>query len=46
MQSGWSVYAPGNDRSPVYTVILESSRLFGATESRPFVYDFVSFCLF
>ncbi|KAK7056913.1 hypothetical protein VNI00_002631 [Paramarasmius palmivorus] len=39
-QSGWSVYAPGNDRSPVYTVILESSRLFGATESRPFVYDF------
>ncbi|THU81234.1 hypothetical protein K435DRAFT_694013 [Dendrothele bispora CBS 962.96] len=37
---GWSVYAPGNDRSPVYDVVLESSRLFGATESRPFVYDF------
>jgi hypothetical protein len=37
---GWSVHAPGNDASPVYTVILESSRLFGATQSRPFVYDF------
>uniref|UniRef100_A0A0W0FUB3 Uncharacterized protein n=1 Tax=Moniliophthora roreri TaxID=221103 RepID=A0A0W0FUB3_MONRR len=40
LSAGWSVYAPGNDRSPVYSVILESSRLFGATESRPFVYDF------
>lgn len=40
--SGWSVHAPGNDSSPVYSVILESSRLFGATQSRPFVYDFVS----
>jgi hypothetical protein len=39
---GWSVHAPGNDRSPVYNVILESSRLFGVTQSRPFVYDFVS----
>lgn len=39
---GWSVHAPGNDPSPVYDVILESSRLFGATQSRPFVYDFVS----
>lgn len=37
---GWSVHAPGNDSSPVYEIILESSRLFGATESRPFVYDF------
>ncbi|KAJ3715459.1 hypothetical protein C8R42DRAFT_612906 [Lentinula raphanica] len=37
---GWSVYAPGNDRSPVYSVLLESSRVFGATDSRPFVYDF------
>jgi len=39
-KSGWSVHAPGNDSSPVYKIILESSRLFGATESRPFVYDF------
>lgn len=39
---GWSVHAPGNDPSPVYSVILESSRCFGATERRPFVYDFVS----
>ncbi|GLB38405.1 hypothetical protein LshimejAT787_0502700 [Lyophyllum shimeji] len=38
--SGWSVHAPGNDPSPVYYVILESSRLYGATQSRPFVYDF------
>jgi len=37
---GWSVHAPGNDPSPVYSIILESSRLFGATQSRPFVYDF------
>ena len=38
--SGWSVYAPGNDSSPVYSVVLESSRLFGVTQARPFVYDF------
>ncbi|KAI0052702.1 hypothetical protein FA95DRAFT_1553360 [Auriscalpium vulgare] len=38
--NGWSVHAPGNDSSPVYSVILEGSRLFGATQSRPFVYDF------
>ncbi|KAI0763610.1 hypothetical protein BD413DRAFT_673811 [Trametes elegans] len=37
---GWSVHAPGNDSSPVYSVILEGSRLFGATQSRPFVLDF------
>lgn len=41
-RTGWSVYAPGNDPSPVYSIILESSRIFGATQSRPFVYDFVS----
>jgi WD40 repeat protein len=41
-KTGWSVHAPGNDRSPVYSVVLESSRLYGATQSRPFVYDFVS----
>ncbi|EKM79459.1 hypothetical protein AGABI1DRAFT_74517 [Agaricus bisporus var. burnettii JB137-S8] len=39
-KGGWSVHAPGNDTSPVYSVILESSRCFGATERRPFVYDF------
>ncbi|KAI0822006.1 hypothetical protein BC628DRAFT_1391930 [Trametes gibbosa] len=37
---GWSVHGPGNDSSPVYSVILENSRLFGATQSRPFVLDF------
>jgi WD40 repeat protein len=41
-RAGWSVYAPGNDPSPVYSVIVESSRVFGVTQSRPFVYDFVS----
>ena len=40
--TGWSVHAPGNDSSPVFSVILESSRFFGVTESRPFVYDFVN----
>lgn len=41
-KTGWSVHAPGNDPSPVYALHLESSRLFGVTQSRPFVYDFVS----
>lgn len=38
--AGWSVYAPGNNPSPVYSVVLESSRLFGVSQARPFVYDF------
>ncbi|KAJ7485996.1 hypothetical protein B0H11DRAFT_1134297 [Mycena galericulata] len=37
---GFSLHAPLNDPSPVYAVILESSRLFGVTQSRPFVLDF------
>ena len=44
--TGWSVHAPGNDSSPVYSVILESSRFFGVTQSRPFVYDFVNLSTF
>ena len=39
-RSGWSVHAPGNDASPVYTLALEGSRAFGATQSRAFVLDF------
>ncbi|KIY45649.1 hypothetical protein FISHEDRAFT_66911 [Fistulina hepatica ATCC 64428] len=39
-KNGWSVHAPGNDPSPVYSVVMESSRLFGVTQSRPFVFDF------
>ncbi|KAF8635978.1 hypothetical protein AX15_000142 [Amanita polypyramis BW_CC] len=39
-KKGWTVYAPGNDPSPVYSVVMESSRLFGVTHSRPFVLDF------
>lgn len=38
--SGWSVHGPGNDSSPVYDVIMESSRVWGVTQSRAFVYDF------
>ena len=41
LKKSWSVHAPGNDSSPVYSIVLESSRLFGVTQSRPFVYDFV-----
>ncbi|KAI0789800.1 hypothetical protein C8Q75DRAFT_806946 [Abortiporus biennis] len=37
---GWSVHAPGNDSSPVYSVILDGPRVFGANESRGFVLDF------
>ncbi|OAX37081.1 hypothetical protein K503DRAFT_850585 [Rhizopogon vinicolor AM-OR11-026] len=37
---GWSAHAPGNDSSPVYSLICESSRVFGVTQSRPFVFDF------
>jgi hypothetical protein len=44
-KNGWSVHAPGNDPSPVYSVVLESSRFFGVTQSRPFVYDFVSYTI-
>ncbi|KAF8349363.1 hypothetical protein F5887DRAFT_1059607 [Amanita rubescens] len=40
LKKSWSVHAPGNDPSPVYSIVLESSRLFGVTQSRPFVYDF------
>jgi len=37
----WSVHAPvTKDPSPVYTFAMESSRLFGATQRRPFIYDF------
>lgn len=39
-KKGWGVHAPVNDPSPVYSIVLESSRLFGATQSRPFVLDF------
>ncbi|KAF7796261.1 hypothetical protein EIP86_007435 [Pleurotus ostreatoroseus] len=37
---GWSVHAPGNDSSPVYSLIMDGSRVFGANESRGFVFDF------
>ncbi|CAL1712902.1 unnamed protein product [Somion occarium] len=37
---GWSVHAPGNDSSPVYSVIVDGSRVFGANQSRGFVFDF------
>ena len=37
---GWSVHAPGNDSSPVYSLVVDGSRVFGANESRGFVFDF------
>ncbi|KAJ7288208.1 hypothetical protein C8J57DRAFT_1445642 [Mycena rebaudengoi] len=37
---GFSLHAPLNDPSPVYSLVLESSRMFGVTQSRPFVLDF------
>jgi WD40 repeat protein len=36
----WSVYAPGGDRSPVYALKAEGSRVWGATQWRAFVLDF------
>lgn len=37
---GWSVYAPGGDRSPVYGLLTEGSRIWGTTQSRAFMLDF------
>ncbi|KZO99411.1 hypothetical protein CALVIDRAFT_596010 [Calocera viscosa TUFC12733] len=38
--AGWSAFSPGKDASPVYSIIMESSRLFGITQARAFVMDF------
>jgi len=38
--AGWSVYAPGGDRSPVYALLTEGSRIWGTTQSRGFMLDF------
>ncbi|BGP17202.1 hypothetical protein JCM10213v2_005218 [Rhodosporidiobolus nylandii] len=37
--SSITAYAPGRDRSPVYSLAAEGSRVYGATESRGFVLD-------
>ncbi|PPQ63627.1 hypothetical protein CVT24_004380 [Panaeolus cyanescens] len=42
LMKGWSVHAPGNDQSPVYDVVMESDRVWGVTQARGFVFDFVS----
>ncbi|KZT57155.1 hypothetical protein CALCODRAFT_483373 [Calocera cornea HHB12733] len=39
-KAGWSAFSPGKDASPVYSIVMESSRLFGITEARAFVMDF------
>ncbi|KAF8532020.1 hypothetical protein JB92DRAFT_2824749 [Gautieria morchelliformis] len=43
-KTGWSIYVPQEygrlTSSPVYSCLLESTRLWAATESRPFVVDF------
>ena len=36
----WSVYSPGGDSSPVYSLKAEGSRVWGATQWRAFVLDF------
>lgn len=43
---GLSVHAPGNDASPVYKLAFESSRLYGITDRRAFVFDWVSVARF
>lgn len=42
-KTGWSVHAPVNtsDSSPVFDLIMESSRVFGVTDRAGFVLDFV-----
>ncbi|GAA5988281.1 hypothetical protein JCM10908_002148 [Rhodotorula pacifica] len=40
---GITAFAPGRDRSPVYSLEMEGSRLWGCTESRGFVLDFEAF---
>ncbi|GAA5883655.1 hypothetical protein JCM3774_003079 [Rhodotorula dairenensis] len=40
---GITAFAPGRDRSPVYSVEVEASRVWGCTESRGFVLDFDAF---
>lgn len=37
---GWCVHAPGNDPSPVYSIVTDGPRVFGANESQGFVFDF------
>ena len=39
-KKGWSVHAPGGDPSPVYSVVIDGPRVFGANQSRGFVLDF------
>ncbi|KAH6912621.1 hypothetical protein BKA70DRAFT_1264393 [Coprinopsis sp. MPI-PUGE-AT-0042] len=41
-KSGWSVHAPAStsDSSPVFDLIMESSRVFGVTDRKGFVLDF------
>jgi hypothetical protein len=40
-RAGWSAYGLGGDgSSPVYALHLETSRLFGTTQSRAFAFDF------
>lgn len=36
----WSLFAPGQDRSPVYSLKAEGSRIWGVTERRAFIIDF------
>jgi WD40 repeat protein len=39
-QDGWSIYAPGNDRSPIYSLKMDYSRIWSANQARACVIDF------
>lgn len=41
--SGITAFAPGRDRSPIYALEMEGSRVWGCTENRGFVLDFEAF---
>ncbi|BGP56089.1 hypothetical protein JCM8202_005239 [Rhodotorula sphaerocarpa] len=41
--TGITAFAPGRDRSPIYALEVEGSRVWGCTESRGFVLDFEAF---
>ena len=41
-QNGWSTFPPDSNWSPTYDLIVEGSRIWGAGQSGPFLFDFGS----
>ncbi|PVF97638.1 hypothetical protein CPB86DRAFT_415169 [Serendipita vermifera] len=39
-KAGWSVYGPGGENSPIYSLKVEGSRVWAATQGTAFVLDF------